>query len=86
VESIERASHLVPKRRPNPSARAHDFTHLDRFGARPASVVGLALFGVASCIIATAGTQAALLAGRALQSLAAAVAVPSTLAAVPTKS
>ena len=56
----------------------------DRFGARLASMVGLALFGVASCIIATAGTQAALLAGRALQGLAAAFAVPSTLAAVDT--
>ena len=54
----------------------------DRFGARRASMAGLALFGVASCIIASAGTQAALLAGRALQGLAAAVAVPSTLAAV----
>jgi MFS family permease len=54
----------------------------DRFGARLASMVGLALFGVASCIIAAAGTQAALLAGRALQGLAAALAVPSTLAAV----
>ena len=56
----------------------------DRFGARLASMVGLALFGVASCIIATAGTQTALLAGRALQGLAAAFAVPSTLAAVDT--
>jgi MFS family permease len=56
----------------------------DRFGARLASMVGLALFGVASCIIAAAGTQAALLAGRALQGLAAAFAVPSTLAAVDT--
>jgi MFS family permease len=56
----------------------------DRFGARPAAVVGLALFGVASCIIAAAGTQAELLLGRALQGLAAAVAVPSTLAAVDT--
>ena len=56
----------------------------DRFGARLASMVGLALFAVASCIIATAGTQAALLAGRALQGLAAAFAVPSTLAAVDT--
>src|SRR5262247_4240228 len=54
----------------------------DRFGARPASLAGLALFAVASCIIAIAGTQAELLAGRALQGLAAAVAVPSTLAAV----
>jgi MFS family permease len=56
----------------------------DRFGPRLASMVGLALFGVASCIIATAGTQAVLLAGRALQGLAAAFAVPSTLAAVDT--
>src|SRR5437016_12248152 len=56
----------------------------DRFGARLASMVGLALFGVASCIIAAAGTQAELLAGRALQGLAAAFAVPSTLAAVDT--
>ncbi|HEY7689917.1 MAG TPA: MFS transporter, partial [Dongiaceae bacterium] len=54
----------------------------DRFGARLASMVGLALFGVGSCIIAAAGTQAELLAGRALQGLAAAFAVPSTLAAV----
>jgi len=56
----------------------------DRFGARPASMVGLALFAVASCIIATAGTQAALLAGRALQGLAAALVAPGTLAAVDT--
>ena len=56
----------------------------DRFGARPASMAGLALFGIASCIIALAGTQTALLAGRALQGLAAAFAVPSTLAAVDT--
>jgi len=56
----------------------------DRFGARPASMAGLALFAVASCIIAAAGTQAELLAGRALQGLAAAIAVPSTLAAVDT--
>jgi MFS family permease len=56
----------------------------DRFGARLAAIVGLALFGVASCIIATAGTETTLLAGRALQGLAAAFAVPSTLAAVDT--
>jgi MFS family permease len=56
----------------------------DRFGARLASMAGLALFGVASCVIASAGTQAELLAGRALQGLAAAFAVPSTLAAVDT--
>ena len=45
---------------------------------------GLTLFGVASCIIAVAFEQTALLAGRALQGLAAAFAVPSTLAAVGT--
>src|SRR5262245_18677848 len=56
----------------------------DRFGARAASIVGLVLFGVASCIIAAAGSQTELLAGRALQGLAAAFAVPSTLAAVDT--
>jgi MFS family permease len=56
----------------------------DRFGARLVSMVGLALFGAASCIIASADTQIALLAGRALQGLAAAFAVPSTLAAVDT--
>ena len=56
----------------------------DRFGARLVSMAGLALFGVASCIIAAAGTQAALLAGRATQGFAAAFAVPSTLAAVGT--
>ena len=47
-------------------------------------MVGLALFGVASCIIAAAGAQTELLAGRALQGLAAALAVPGTLAAVDT--
>jgi MFS family permease len=56
----------------------------DRFGARLASMGGLALFGVASCLIATAGTEAVLLIARALQGLAAALAVPSTLAAVDT--
>src|SRR4051812_20420200 len=40
------------------------------------------LFAVASAIIALSGAQAPLLAGRALQGLAAAIAVPSTLAAV----
>jgi MFS family permease len=54
----------------------------DRFGARLASIAGLAMFGLASCIIALAGSQTELLAGRALQGLAAAFAVPSTLAAV----
>ena len=56
----------------------------DRFGARLASMAGLALFGFASCLIATAGGEAVLLIGRALQGLAAAFAVPSTLAAVNT--
>ncbi len=54
----------------------------DWFGARLASMIGLALFGVASCIIAIADTQATLLAGRTLQGFAAALAVPCTLAAV----
>ncbi|MET0922932.1 MAG: MFS transporter, partial [Xanthobacteraceae bacterium] len=58
----------------------------DRFGARLAAMAGLALFGAASCIIAMAGTQAVLLSGRALQGLAAAFAVPCTLAAVDTSS
>lgn len=54
----------------------------DRFTARSSSIAGLALFAVASCIIATAGSQAVLLIGRALQGLAAAFAVPGTLAAI----
>src|SRR5262249_14950024 len=54
----------------------------DGFGARPASMVGLALCGAASCIIVIADAQATLLAGRTLQGLAAAFAVPCTLAAV----
>ena len=54
----------------------------DRFNSRLTSMGGLALFGVASLIIAAADSQAALLAGRALQGLAAAFAVPGTLAAV----
>ena len=54
----------------------------DRFGARPVSLAGLALFAVGSCRIATSGTEAALLTGRALQGFAAAFAVPSTLAGV----
>jgi MFS family permease len=58
----------------------------DRLGPRLVSLVGLTLFGVASCIIAAAFEQTALLAGRALQGLAAAFVVPSTLAAVDTSS
>ena len=54
----------------------------DQFGARLVSVVGLALFAVASAIVATGEVPAAMLAGRALQGLAAALAVPGTLAAV----
>ena len=54
----------------------------DRFGARAASMFGLALFAAASCMIAVSGTQTALLAGRSLQGLGAALAVPCTLAAV----
>jgi MFS family permease len=54
----------------------------DGFGARVMSIIGLALFAVASCVIAIAETQAVLLAGRTLQGFAAAFAVPSTLAAV----
>ena len=54
----------------------------DLFGGRPASMLGLALFAVASCVIAIADTQAALLAGRTFQGFAAAFAVPCTLAAV----
>ena len=45
-------------------------------------MLGLALFGIASAIIALAPDPAALLAGRTLQGVAAALAVPSTLAAV----
>src|SRR5262245_48142984 len=57
----------------------------DRFGARLASLVGLGLFGVASCVIAIADTQAVLLAGRTLQGFAAAIAVPCTLTAVDSR-
>jgi predicted MFS family arabinose efflux permease len=45
---------------------------------------GLVMFGVASVIIATARSPALLLSGRALQGLAAAFAVPGTLAAIET--
>jgi len=54
----------------------------DQFGARLVSVVGLALFAFASVIVATGQVPAAILAGRALQGLAAALAVPGTLAVV----
>ena len=52
----------------------------DRFGTRRTAMVGLALFAIASSIIAIAGDERTLLAARALQGLAAALAVPSTLA------
>ncbi|MBS7699431.1 MULTISPECIES: MFS transporter [unclassified Chelatococcus] len=54
----------------------------DRLTARVSSTVGLAVFGLASCVIASAETQAALLVGRGLQGLGAAFAVPGTLAAI----
>jgi DHA2 family multidrug resistance protein-like MFS transporter len=57
----------------------------DRFGPQLASIAGLALFAVASCIIAAAFEQTVLLLGRALQGFAAAFAVPGTLAAVNTR-
>jgi MFS family permease len=56
----------------------------DWFGARRVSMFGLAMLASSSCIIAAAGTQTELIAGRALQGLAAALAVPATLAAVGT--
>ena len=56
----------------------------DWFRARRTSMLGLAMLAVASCVIAAAGTQAELIAGRALQGFAAALAVPGTLAAVST--
>jgi MFS family permease len=54
----------------------------DRAGARFISMFGLALFAVASVVIATAQAPSVLLAGRAMQGLAAALAVPATLAAI----
>jgi MFS family permease len=56
----------------------------DRFGARTVSIAGLVLFGAASGIIALSDNAAMLLAGRTLQGLAAALVVPSTLAAIGT--
>src|SRR6185503_12211329 len=43
----------------------------DRFGARQTAMIGLALFAIASSIIAIAGDERTLLAGRAMQGLAA---------------
>src|SRR5262245_18699836 len=54
----------------------------DQFGARLVSSVGLALFAIASVVVATAQDPVALIAGRALQGLAAALSVPGTLAAI----
>ena len=58
----------------------------DRAGARGVAVFGLVLFAAASASIAMAGSPTWLLAGRALQGLGAAFAVPGTLAAVGTAS
>ena len=54
----------------------------DWFGARPGAMAGMAAFAAASVLIAVSDAQAALLAGRSLQGLAAAFAVPCTLAAI----
>jgi len=54
----------------------------DSVGARRICLIGLVLFAVASVVVATAQVPAALLAGRALQGLAAALGVPATLAAI----
>ncbi len=54
----------------------------DSAGARRVSILGLALFAVASLVVAAAPSAALLLCGRALQGLAAALAVPGTLAAI----
>ena len=56
----------------------------DRFGARRVAVAGLVLFAAASAIIALSTSAAMLLTGRAMQGLASALAVPSTLAALGT--
>ncbi len=55
----------------------------DQFGARRVSIAGLALFALASAVVAVGRFPAAILTGRALQGLAAALAVPGTLAALP---
>jgi MFS family permease len=54
----------------------------DQFGPRRVAIAGLALFSIASVVVATATAPAILLVGRALQGLAAALSVPGTLAAV----
>ncbi len=54
----------------------------DQFGARRSSAVGIALFALASLIIAIAVDGAVVVGARALQGFGAALAVPGTLAAV----
>jgi MFS family permease len=54
----------------------------DQMGARRVAMAGLALFAIASAVVASAQTPAVLIAGRALQGLAAALGVPGTLAAI----
>jgi MFS family permease len=56
----------------------------DRLGARRVAMMGLVLFAAASAIIALSTDAAMLLTGRALQGLASALVVPSTLAALGT--
>jgi MFS family permease len=60
-----------------PGGKAADWA-----GAQRISMAGLMLFAMASIVVATAPSPAFLLAGRALQGLAAALAVPATLAAI----
>src|ERR1700730_10064579 len=54
----------------------------DQFGARRSSAAGIALFALASLIIAIAADGAVVVGVRALQGFGAALAVPGTLAAV----
>jgi len=54
----------------------------DQVGARRVAMGGLMLFALASVVVATAQAPIGLLAGRALQGLAAALGVPGTLAAI----
>jgi MFS family permease len=54
----------------------------DQMGARRVAMAGLALFAGASAVVASAQTPAVLIAGRALQGLAAALGVPGTLAVI----
>jgi len=54
----------------------------DRFGSRRVAGAGLALFAVASAVVAISQEPIALLSGRALQGLAAALAVPGTLTTI----